>query len=265
MTVHTHSSLPAGLSIFDLTGRVALVTGASRGIGWEAAKALAGAGASVALVGRDVTTLAERVGKLEAMGSSAAAFPADLSDPRVAETVVAACEDRYGKVDILVNNAGINHRRSLHEFDLADFERVIATNLTSCFALAKAAARGMAERGFGRIISTSSIMASTARPTIIAYIAAKGGLSSMTRGLATELGPSGITVNAIAPGYIATEMTTPLQKNPEFDAMMGVRTPLRRWGRPEEMAGAAVFLASDAAAYLTGQTIIIDGGLTIAI
>ncbi|WP_374446495.1 SDR family NAD(P)-dependent oxidoreductase [Stella sp.] len=258
-------ALPSGLSIFDLTGRVALVTGASRGIGWEAAKALAGAGASVALVGRDPETLAARVEELAAAGHGAAFFQADLSDPRVAATVVAACEDRFGHIDILVNNAGINHRRPLQEFELEDFERVVATNLTSCFALAKAAARGMAKRGFGRIVSTSSIMSVTARPTIIAYIAAKGGLSSMTRALATELGPSGITVNAIAPGYIATEMTVPLQQNAEFDAMMGQRTPLRRWGRPEEMAGAIVYLASDAASYLTGQTIVIDGGLTIAI
>lgn len=258
-------ALPSGLSIFDLTGRVALVTGGSRGIGWEAALALAGAGAAVALVGRDPATLAARVEELAAEGHSAAYFAADLSDPKVAASVAAACEDRYGHIDILFNNAGINHRRPLQEFELEDFERVIATNLTSCFALSKAVAKGMAARGSGRIISTSSIMSVTARPTIVAYIAAKGGLSSMTRALATELGPSGITVNAIAPGYIATEMTVPLQQNAEFDAMMGQRTPLRRWGKPEEMAGAIVYLASDAAAYLTGQTIVIDGGLTIAI
>ena len=258
-------ALPSGLSIFDLTGRVALVTGGSRGIGWETARAMAGAGATLALVGRDRATLDARVAEVAAMGGRAVAIAADLSEAAAGAAVVAACEKELGRVDILVNNAGINHRRPLQEFELADFERVIATNLTSCFVLAKAAARGMAERGFGRIISTSSIMASTARPTIVAYIAAKGGLSSMTRALAAELGPVGITVNAIAPGYIATDMTAPLQQNPEFAAMMGVRTPLRRWGKPEDLAGAAVFLASDAAAYLTGQTIIIDGGLTIAI
>lgn len=256
--------LPSGLAVFDLTGRVALVTGASRGIGWEMARALAASGATVALVGRERATLEARVAELEAAGCKAAAIPADLSDAKAGEAVVAACEARFGRVDILVNNAGVNHRRSLQEFELADFERVLATNLTSCFVLAKAAARGMVERGFGRIISTSSIMASTARPTIIAYIAAKGGLTSMTRALATELGPSGITVNAIAPGFIATEMTAPLQQTPAFDAMIGSRTPAGRWGQTDDLSGCAVFLASNAA-YLTGQTIIIDGGLTIAI
>ncbi|MCC7276300.1 MAG: glucose 1-dehydrogenase [Alphaproteobacteria bacterium] len=256
--------LPSGLSMFDLTGRVALVTGGSRGIGWEMARALATAGASVAVVGRDRATLDARVADLEGMGSAGFGIAADLSDPKAGAGVVAECEAHFGRVDILVNNAGVNHRRPLAEFDLADFERVLATNLTSCFALAKAVAPGMAARGHGRIISTSSIMASTARPTIVAYVAAKGGLSSMTRGLAVELGPGGITVNAIAPGFIATDMTTPLQQNPEFDAMIHGRTPLRRWGRVDDLAGATVFLASDAASYLTGQTIIIDGGLTIA-
>ncbi|MGE0718736.1 MAG: SDR family NAD(P)-dependent oxidoreductase [Alphaproteobacteria bacterium] len=255
--------LPSGLSIFDLTGRVALVTGGSRGIGWEMARALAGAGAAVAIVGRDRATLDARVAELRAMGVEAWAVSADLSVPAAGADAVAACERHFGRVDILVNNAGINHRRPLAEFDLADFERVIATNLTSCFAAAQAAAAGMAARGFGRIISTSSIMASTARPTIIGYVAAKGGLSSMTRGLAVELGPAGITVNAIAPGFIATDMTAPLQQSPEFDAMINGRTPARRWGRVEDLSGTTILLASDAGSYLTGQTIIVDGGLTI--
>jgi len=258
-------SMPSGLSRFDLTGRVALVTGGSRGIGWAMAEALASAGARVGLVGRDAATLAPRVAALAGQGADADAFPADVSDAAAAEAAVAACERRFGRLDILVNNAGINHRAPAAEFALADFERVLATNLTSCFVMARAAARGMAERGHGRIISTSSIMALMARPTISAYIAAKGGLSALTRALAVEFGGKGITVNAIAPGYIATEMTLPLQQTPAFDEMVRTRTPVGRWGRTEDFAGVTVFLASEAAAFLTGQTIVVDGGMTVSL
>ena len=258
-------ALPAGLSIFDLTGRTALVTGASRGIGWEMARGLAAAGASVAVVARDEALLARRAAELAADGRKSAAISADLSDPKQAVRVVAEAEAALGQVDILVNNAGVNHRRPLEEFDLVDFERVLAINLTSCFALAKAVARGMKARGHGRIISTSSIMAYMARPTIHAYIAAKGGLTSLTRGLAVELAPAGVTVNAIAPGFIATDMTEPLQKDPDFDRNVRTRTAAGRWGLPADLVGLTVFLASDAASYLTGQTIVVDGGLTISL
>ncbi len=247
---------------YSLDGKTALITGASRGLGWAMARAMAEAGAHVALNGRDPKTLAARAEELTAAGHAASVAAFDVAEPEVAGAGLAAVADRQGGIDILVSNAGINHRESLEAFSVDDWQRIIDTNLTACFVLARDAGRGMVERGWGRIIVTGSIMGQIARPGLSAYVAAKGGVAAFTRALAAELGPHGVTCNVIAPGYIATEMTAPLAADPEFDALVRGRTPLGRWGRPEEIGSVAVFLASEAASYVNGHVLTVDGGLT---
>lgn len=247
---------------FSLDGKSALVTGASRGLGWAMAQAMAEAGANVALNGRHRDSLEARVETLTAAGHAAMVAPFDVADAAAATAGFASVVEAFGGLDILVCNAGVNHRADLAQFGDDDWRRIIDTNLTACFALCREAAKVMAAKGAGRIIMTGSIMGKVARPGIIAYVAAKGGIAAMTRALAAELGPRGVTCNAIAPGYITTDMTAPLAADPAFDAMVKSRTPAGRWGRPEEIGLAAVYLASDAAAYVNGETLTIDGGMT---
>ena len=172
---------------------------------------------------------------------------------------------RHGRLDILVNNAGVQHRVPVTEWTDADFERVLAVNLTACFRLAREAARLMLPRRSGRIISTGSVAAILGRPTIHAYAAAKAGLHGITRSLAAELGPHGITVNALAPGYFATELNTALVNDEAFSAWVCKRTPLGRWAEPRELGGAVVFLASDAGSYVTGHVLAVDGGISVTL
>ena len=251
--------------LFSLQGKVALITGASRGLGWAMAEAMAMAGARVVLCGRDEAALRERANSIESEGGRATVRAFDVTDRAAAAAAVEAAIHEHGKLDVLVNNAGIQHREPVTETTDADWDRVIETNLSSGFALARAAARHMVARGEGRIINTASIMGPRARPTVAAYVAAKGGLAALTRALAVELGPKGVTCNAIAPGFFLTEMTEALAENPEFDAFVRARTPLGRWGRPEELGGVAVFLASDAASYVNGHVLFVDGGMTVSI
>lgn len=249
----------------SLNGKIILVTGASRGLGWAMAQALAQAGARVILNGRNAGTLALRVAELTAAGGLAEEAAFDVSDLSEVGRHITQVADRHGRLDALVNNAGIQHRQPLADFPTADFQRLLDTNLTACFVMAREAARIMLDQGAGRIVNIASIMGPLARPTIPAYVAAKGGLAALTRALAVELGPAGITCNAIAPGFFATEMNRTLTENPEFTAFVETRTPLARWGRPEEIAGAAVFLVSDAASYVNGHVLFVDGGLSIAV
>ena len=251
--------------LFSLDGRVALVTGASRGLGWAIAEALAGHGAEVVLSSRDQAALDRRAAELAAQGYKAHAMAFDVADRPAAAAAVQAVAAERGRLDILVNNAGIVHRAPIAELADADWDRVIETNLTACFRLAREAARHMLAQGYGRIINTASIMGPIARPGVGSYVAAKAALAALTRALAVELGPEGITCNAIAPGYISTEMTAKLQADPDFDSFVRARTPAGRWGAPEEIGAVALFLASEAASYVNGHVLVADGGLSAAL
>jgi gluconate 5-dehydrogenase len=249
--------------LFALTGKIILITGASRGLGRAMAAAMADAGAHVVLNGRDVAALEAASNAIRDSGGSVETAAFDVTDEGAVKAAIAGIVARHGRLDVLVGNAGIQHRRPLLDFATADWQRVIDTNLTACFVLAREAARPMIERRQGRIILTASMMGpAIARPTVAAYVAAKGGLVALTKALAVELGPQGINCNAIAPGFFATEMNTALINNPEFSEFVGKRTPLGRWGRNKEIGGVAVFLASAASSYVNGHALFVDGGLT---
>jgi gluconate 5-dehydrogenase len=246
---------------FRLDGRRALITGSTRGLGLAIARAMAEQGAAVIINSRKENECAATVADLVAAGHEAMALPFDASDGGARKDAIGAA----GTVDILVNNAGIIHRAPLAEFPEEKWREVLEVNLSAPFLLAQLLAPGMVERGWGRIINISSIMGQIGRATIPAYVSSKHGLIGLTRTLAVELGPHGVTVNAINPGYFATEFNAPLIADPEFNSMVKTRTPLGRWGDPAELAGAAVFLASDAGGYVNGASLTVDGGMTAAL
>ena len=254
-----------GQDLFSLAGQVALVTGASKGLGFAMAEAMAEAGATVALNGRSGATLAPQVKALEAKGLKASAQAFDVTDPDACKRGVAEVIARHGKLDILICNAGNQHRKPLIEWELADWHNLMNTHLTSAFVLGQAAAKHMIPRGTGRIIMIGSIMSTLARPTVHAYTAAKSGIWGLTRTMAAELGPKGINVNAIAPGFFVTDMNTALVENPEFKSWIEKRVPLGRWADPKELGGAAVFLASKAGSYVNGHLLTVDGGLVTTV
>jgi len=247
--------------LFDLTGRRALVTGSSRGLGLAVARGLARAGATVVLNGRDPATLRTTADTLRAEGLSVEEAAFDVADEEAIRRTIPS----LGPIDILVNNAGIHRRGPLTDLSTEDWDAVLRTNLTSAFLLGREVARGMIERRRGKIINTCSVMSEVARPTIANYAAAKGGLKMLTRAMAVEWGPHNIQVNGIGPGYMRTELNRPLVENPEFNQWICGRTPLRRWGDPEELAGTAVYLASPASDFITGQVIYVDGGILAAL
>lgn len=249
---------------FSLDGRVALVTGASRGLGLAMAEALGQAGALVVLSGRNPETLEAAASDLRAKGLKAEAIALDVTDTQAAREAVGQVAAGHGRLDIVLLNAGIQHRSPLLEWELSDFQRLLDTNLTACFVLAQEAARHMIPRGHGRIIFTGSTIGIFARGTIHGYAASKAGLAGLTKSLAVELGANGITCNAICPGFFETDMNTAIVADPDFAARIKGRIPVGRWGQPEDLGGAAVFLASDASAFVNGHLLVVDGGHTIA-
>jgi gluconate 5-dehydrogenase len=247
------------LSQFSLAGRRALVTGSSRGIGFAIATALAGAGADIVLNARDKVALGEAAANLAAGGARARAVAFDVTNSESVREAVDYIESDIGPIDILVNNAGMQHRGPLEDFPEDMFERVMTTNLHSVFIVGQAVARKMIPRGRGKIINISSLVSTVARKTIAPYAASKAAVSNLTRSMAVEWAQHGINANAIAPGYFRTELNEALIANPEFNAWVETRTPMGRWGELPELGGAAIFLASDAASFVSGHVLYVDG------
>ncbi|HEX4982541.1 MAG TPA: SDR family oxidoreductase [Ilumatobacteraceae bacterium] len=253
------------MKLFDLTGRIALVTGSSKGIGLALARALARAGASVVLNARGEPALAVAALTLGAEGHDVHHRAFDVCDPTAVGVAVESIEDEIGPIDVLVNNAGMQIRAHLLDFAIEDFRQLVEVNLVSAFIVGKAVAAHMVERQRGKIINICSVQSELGRSTIAPYAATKGGLKLLTRGMCADLGPLGIQVNAIAPGYFATELTAALVADEEFSAWVSQRTPAGRWGRVDELAGAAVFFASDASDFVNGQILYVDGGMTAVV
>ena len=248
---------------FSLPGQVALVTGAARGLGFEVAKALAAAGAQVILNGRDPESLESAVETIRNTGGDAQASVFDIADTDAAAHAMAEIIARHGRLDILVNNVGQRDRRELFAFSLAEVRALLEVDLIAPFHLSRLAAEAMIGRKSGRILNVTSIAGPIARSGDASYTTAKGGLEALTRALAAELGVHGITVNALAPGYFATDANAEMVADEGVQRWLEQRTSLQRWGEPHEFAGAAVFLASPAAAYITGQVLAVDGGYLV--
>ncbi|MDM0078780.1 SDR family oxidoreductase [Variovorax sp. J2P1-59] len=248
--------------LFNLSGRTALVTGSSRGLGHGIAEALAQAGARIVLNGVDLERLAQSAESLRGKGHQVETAPFDVTDDVAVCAAFEQLDSRGIAVDILVNNAGIQLRKLLVDLSVDEWDKVLRTNLTSAFLVGREAARRMiARQSGGKVINIGSLTSEAARATVAPYTAAKGGIKMLTRAMAAEWAQHGIQANAIGPGYMATEMNTALLQNPEFDAWVKARTPARRWGRPDELGGTAIYLASAASDYVNGQILYVDGGM----
>jgi gluconate 5-dehydrogenase len=244
--------------VFDIRGRVALVTGSSRGIGHALAEGLLEAGCTVVLNGRNESTLAQA---RERLSDSVFTEAFDVTDSAAVAAGVARIEDRVGPIDILVNNTGVQHRQTFTEFSDEDWRRLLDTNLTSAFLVGREVARRMVPRGHGKIVNICSVQSETVRPGIAPYSATKGGLKLLTKGMCADLGPSGIQVNGLAPGYFDTELTAALVADEDFSAWVRTRTPAGRWGRVSDLVGALIFLVSPASDFVNGQLLVVDGGM----
>ncbi len=250
-----------GLELFDLSGKTALITGSSRGIGFTIAEGLGEAGATIVANGVDEQRLNEAVKSLCEKGIKAYGYAFDVTRPAQIKQKVQAIENQVGPIDILVNNAGIQIRGSLEDFDEDDWRRIIDVNLTGMFLTTKYVIKSMIKRKSGKIINICSLQSELARPTIAPYAASKGGVKMLTRAMATEWGKYNIQVNGLGPGYIITDITKPLVEDKKFSSWLCERTPAGRWGNPCDLVGGAIFLASKASDYVNGHILYIDGGM----
>jgi gluconate 5-dehydrogenase len=249
------------LNLFDLTGRRALVTGSSQGIGFALARGLAAAGAEVVLNGRDEAKLAAAAASIA--GSRMLAL--DVADHAASRVAVDRFEAEIGPIDILVNNAGMQHRAPLEDFPDDAFQRLLQTNIASVFNVGQACARHMIGRRAGKIINIASVQTALARPSIAPYTATKGAVGNLTKGMATDWAKHGLQINAIAPGYFDTPLNAALVSDPAFSAWLEKRTPAGRWGKVEELIGACIFLASAASSFVNGHVLYVDGGITASL
>ncbi|MCB1495964.1 MAG: SDR family oxidoreductase [Bauldia sp.] len=252
-------------SMFDLTGRIALVTGSSKGIGLALAEAVAGAGAEVVVNSRNPDELEATRVKLADAGHKAHAYAFDVTDQDAVVDNIERIEAEVGPIDILFNNAGIQYRSPLEDFPAEAWRMVMSANLDSVFFVGQAVAKHMIPRGRGKIINTCSLGSEIARGTIAPYTAAKGGVKMLTKGMCVDWAKHGLQVNGIGPGYFKTELNRALYEDPKFDAWVKQRTPAARWGELDELKGVAVFLASDAAGFVNGHIVYVDGGLVSAL
>jgi len=253
------------LSLFDLTGKRALVTGGSRGIGLAMARGLAGAGASLVLNARNTEKLERAASALRTEGAAVHALPFDVTDAGAARAAIDSFEADTGGIDILINNAGMQHREALENVPTETFDLLMRTNLNAAFYVGQATARHMIGRGHGRIINICSVMSQLARASVAPYTASKGAIANLTKGMAADWAMHGLNVNGIAPGFFRTELNEALWRDDGFTAWLEKRTPQGRWGETEELVGAAVFLASDAARFVNGHVLYVDGGLTASV
>jgi len=252
-----------GLEIFDLSGKVAMVTGATRGLGEVSAVALAKAGADVAICGRSAKDLDRVAEKIRQMGRRAEGFHIDVTDKQRVVQTAQEIQAAFGRIDVLVNNAGVNHRVPVLEYAEEDWDRVINTNLKGYFLVAQAVVPRMIDHGYGKVINMSSILGTVGLPNQVAYAASKGGVDQMTKVMALEWAAKGVRVNAIGPTYFETDLVTQIRNDPERFRFINERTPMGRWGYLPELEGIVIFLASPASDFITGQTIYVDGGWTI--
>jgi len=253
------------MKLFDLAGRTALITGSSQGIGLALAGALASAGARVVLNGRDAQRLTLAAQSLTARGFLVAQAAFDVTEPHAVEDGVARIEADVGPIDILVNNAGMQHRGAFAEFPWVAWRRLSATNIDNVPLVGSAVAQRMIERRRGKIINVCSVQSELGRPGIAPYAATKGAVKMLTKGMAVDLGKYGIQVNGLGPGYFKTDLTKALVTDPAFTTWLSGRTPAGRWGEVEELAGAAIFLASDASSFVNGHILYVDGGITASL
>jgi len=253
------------VSLFDLTGRRALVTGASRGIGLALARGLAAAGAAVVLNARDLAALERAAEGLRREGRTVAVAPFDATDGAGVRAAVERIERDLGPIDILVNNAGIQRRMPLEDYPEETWHEIVRTNLDSVFLVGQAVARHMIKRRRGKIINICSVQSELGRPTIAPYTATKGGVKMLTKGMAIDWGKHNIQVNGLGPGYFKTELNAALVADAKFTGWLVARTPLQRWGEVDELVGAAVFLAAPASDFVSGHILYVDGGVTASL
>ncbi len=251
--------------LFDITNKKVLITGSTSGIGLVLAEGIAKEGATVIINGRNAEKVKIAVNALNEKGLRVFGYTFDISKPEEVERSVAQIENDLGPIDVLVNNAGIQIRGKLEEFELDDWNKVIETNLTGAFVVSKYVVRGMIQRKKGKIINICSLQSELARNTIAPYAAAKGGMKMLTRSMATEWAKHNVQVNGIGPGYFKTAITKALYENQEFNDWLCNRTPVGRWGNPEELVGTVVYLSSEASDFVNGQLIFVDGGITACI